>query len=285
MTHVGVNGEVREARDVRIDPLDLGLHRGLAVFDYLPVRDGRAWFLRDYLRRFRRSARAMGLQGALPADAALAAHLRELAEATGLRHGGCKLLLTGGGSTDGYTPRAPALYCYALAGEPAPASEAPGGGGVRVLLLEHARQTPSVKTTDYAAAMRHYGAMRAADAAEIVYHRGGYVTEASRSNVLCVTEREQVWTPPTDAALPGVTRKHVIAVARERGYTVLERSLPLERLLTAPEVALTGSSRGVTAVATIASRVVSGGAPGPTTRVLAEAYLARGRRMAGWSVA
>lgn len=283
MTHIGVDGALVPAAEVRIDPLDLGLHRGLAVFDYFPVRDARAWFLRDYLRRFRRSARAMGLHAQLPADDQLAVHLRELAESNGLTHGGCKLLLTGGPSVDGYTPTAPALYTYALA-QPRPADAPPAGGGIRVLLLEHARQTPGIKTTDYAAAMRHYAVMQDASAGELVYHRGGYVTEASRSNVLCVTEGGQVWVPPTDAALPGVTRKHAIAAARELGLVVLERSLPVEALLRAPEVAITGSSRGVTAVTTIASQQVGDGRVGETTRVLAEAFEARGRRFAGWEL-
>lgn len=284
MTHVGVNGALVPAGEVRVDPLDLGLHRGLAVFDYFPVRAGEAWFLRDYLKRFTRSARAMGLvEGLLPV-AALAAHLRQLAEANELRHGGCKLLLTGGGSVDGYTPQAPTLYTYALPQTPPHPTAPAAGTGIRVLLLDHARETPAVKTTNYAAAMRHYATMRAAGASEVVYHRGGYVTEASRSNVLCVTEAEQVWVPPTDSALPGVTRLHTIAAARELGYTVLERSLPVDRLLAAREVAITGSSKGVTAVTTVASQVIGAGLPGPLTAALADAYVSRGRARAGWVV-
>lgn len=281
MTHIGVDGEVLPAAEVRIDPLDLGLHRGLAVFDYFPVRGGRARFLTDYLRRFRRSARAMGLHANLPSQAALAAHLHALAEANALERGGCKLLLTGGASADGYTPTQPRLYTYALPQNSPPAAQ-PAGESIRVLLLEHARQTPSIKTTDYAAAMRHYPTMRSAGAEELVYHHGGYVTEASRSNVFCVTEQRQVWVPPTDSALPGVTRRHFIAAARELGYVVLERSLPLEALLGAPEVGITGSSRGVTAVTTIASQPVGDGTVGEVTRVLAEAFEARAERLAGW---
>ena len=272
------------AAELRVDPLDLGLHRGYAVFDYFPVRGGEPWFLGDYLARFRRSARASGIP-LLFDDAAIAAHLWVLAEANALTYGGCKLLLTGGASADGYTPRRPTLYTYALAKAAPDAADEPGGPPVRVNLLAHARERPAVKTTNYAAALRHQGRQLETNAAELVYHDGGYVTEASRSNVFAVTAQGQLWVPPTDSALAGVTRHHVVVAARKGGLTVLERSLPLKDLLAAPEVFITSSSRGVHAVGRIEDTLVGDGGVGEVTRRAADLFLARATERRGWRLA
>ena len=280
MKHVGVDLSVVPFAEARIHPLDVGLHRGYAVFDYFPVRAGAAWFLGDYLARFRRSAAAVGLE-LVYEDVALAAHLRELAGANGVDHGGCKLLLTGGPSEDGYTPQRTQLYTYAFAKTP-PTAAGSAGPAVRVNLLEYARERPGVKTTNYVASLRLRPRQLATGAAEVVYHCGGYVSEASRSNVGVVTAEEVLWVPPTEVALPGVTRMHVLAAAREIGVDVREAPLPVDELLGAAEVLLMGSSRGVEAVGQVEERVICDGGVGPVTARLDKAYGERGRELAGW---
>lgn len=278
---IGVNLELTAPEEVRVHPLDLGLHRGYAVFDYFPVRDGAAWFLGDYLRRFRRSARAMDIPLQYTGTE-LRAHLQVLAQAGPLVYGGCKLLLTGGPSDDGYTPRTPALYTFALPKAPPPDADDVAGPAVRVNLLEHARARPSVKSTDYAAALRMQSRQLATGASELVYHHGGYLTEASRSNVFVVTPEGYLWTAPRESALPGVTRHHVVKVARQLGITVLERSLPVSALETASEVWVTSSSRGVQAVGQVEARVIGDGGVGPVARRVGEAFEAYARERAGW---
>ena len=285
MQHVGVDLKMVPFAEARIHPLDVGLHRGYAVFDYFPVRKGMAWFLRDYLARFRRSAASMGLALAYD-DAAIAVHLRALAGANRVDHGGCKLLLTGGPSEDGYTPKRSRLYTYAFAKTPPPAAGGPCPA-VRINLLEYARERPGVKTTNYAASLRLRSRQVETGAAEVVYHHGGYVSEASRSNVGVVTAEGALWVPPTDVALPGVTRLHVLAAAREVGIEVREAPLPLAVLRSAPEVLLMGSSRGVEAVGQVEDARIGEGGAGPSasglgrlSAIAACVYRARKRRCA-----
>lgn len=278
---IGVNLQLTPPEEVRVHPLDIGLHRGYAVFDYFPVREGRAWFLGDYLRRFRRSARAMDIPLTYT-EAQLRAHLRVLAQAAQLDYGGCKLLLTGGPSEDGYTPEKPVLYTYAFAKTPPATTDGLAGPAARVNLLDHARARPSVKSTDYAAALRMQSRQLATGAAELVYHRDGWLSEASRSNLFVVTKEGYLWTAPKESALAGVTRHHVMRVARALGITVLERSLPLTALETAAEVWITSSSRIIQAVGQVEERVIGDGGVGPVARRVAEAFEAYAGERAGW---
>lgn len=83
------------------------------------------------------------------------------------------------------------------------------------------------------------------DALPLVVDRDGTVLEASRANVFAVRDGA-LFTPPTDGRiLPGVTRMRAIEVATAAGLETREAELSRESLLTADEVFLTGSVRGV----------------------------------------
>lgn len=95
-----------------------------------------------------------------------------------------------------------------------------------------------------------------------------HVLEASRANVFVVYDGALV-TPPTDGRiLPGVARQRATEVARAAGIDLREAEIPLQDLLRADEVFLTGSVRGVEPVGSI----VGAGTwePGPVTAVIAE---------------
>jgi para-aminobenzoate synthetase/4-amino-4-deoxychorismate lyase len=79
----------------------------------------------------------------------------------------------------------------------------------------------------------------------------GSVLEASRANVFAVVDGGLL-TPPLDGRiLPGVTRARLIEIAGERGITVNQERLGLERLLGAEEILLSGSVRGIEPVAAL----------------------------------
>lgn len=88
-----------------------------------------------------------------------------------------------------------------------------------------------------------------APARPLLVDAGGSVLETSRANVAAVLDGALV-TPPADGrVLPGVTRAHVLAIAREAGVAVVERPLTLAELEDADEVLLTGAVRGIEPVA------------------------------------
>jgi para-aminobenzoate synthetase/4-amino-4-deoxychorismate lyase len=91
--------------------------------------------------------------------------------------------------------------------------------------------------------------------------------EAARANVFGVRE-ETLLTPPTDGRiLPGVTRMRVIELAGEVGIDTYEAELSRADLLTADEVFLTGSVRGIEPAASLDGAVL--GAGGPVVAALA----------------
>jgi branched-chain amino acid aminotransferase len=108
----------------------------------------------------------------------------------------------------------------------------------------------------------------------ILLDSNGLVAEGSGENIFLVRD-QVIYTPPTSAAiLAGVTRDTVITLAREAGYTVVERSFTRDELWTADEAFFTGTAAEVTPIREIDRRQIGAGEPGPITRDLQERYFA-----------
>jgi para-aminobenzoate synthetase / 4-amino-4-deoxychorismate lyase len=98
-----------------------------------------------------------------------------------------------------------------------------------------------------------------ADAIPLIVDRDGAVLEASRANVFAVRDGA-LFTPPLDGRiLPGVTRMRVLEIAAAIDLEARETELRRNDVLTADEVFLTGSVRGIERVRCIDGAPLSGG--------------------------
>ncbi|MBI5047266.1 branched-chain amino acid transaminase, partial [Candidatus Micrarchaeota archaeon] len=93
----------------------------------------------------------------------------------------------------------------------------------------------------------------------ILLSEEGHVSEASAENIFIVKNGELITPPLSDGILAGITRDSVIAIARELGYSVKERSLLRDDLYTADEVFLCGTAAEITPVRSIDKRIIGNG--------------------------
>jgi branched-chain amino acid aminotransferase len=76
----------------------------------------------------------------------------------------------------------------------------------------------------------------------ILLNEHGHVTETGGASIFTVTDGHVATPMLTDGILDSITRKHALAILRERmGLTVAERSISRHELLAADEVFLTGT--------------------------------------------
>jgi branched-chain amino acid aminotransferase len=101
----------------------------------------------------------------------------------------------------------------------------------------------------------------------------GNVAECSGENIYVVREGV-VATPPTSSpVLDGISRRSVIQIARDLGYTVVERDIARTELYLADEVFLTGTAAELVPVREIDDHAVGTGQPGEITRVLQRSFI------------
>ena len=115
---------------------------------------------------------------------------------------------------------------------------------------------------------------------EAVLHRGSRVTECAHSNI-SILENGVLRTAPTDELiLPGITRKHLLALARENGIPTNETPFSMVELMNADEIIVTSSSALCMKVESIDSIPVGGKDP-ERLKLLQDAYLAKFQQETG----
>jgi branched-subunit amino acid aminotransferase/4-amino-4-deoxychorismate lyase len=114
-------------------------------------------------------------------------------------------------------------------------------------------------------------------ALDLLYHDGERVFEAASASVYFV-RGDAILAPSTDDVLWGTVGSLVLELA-DGSFTIEQRDVSLDEALTADEIFLTSTTRGVVPIVRLDDTAVGGGVPGPVTRALmalwAEA-LARG---------
>ncbi len=94
----------------------------------------------------------------------------------------------------------------------------------------------------------------------------GMVCEGSGENIFVVRDGVICTPPHTASILDGVNRKSVIQIARDLGYTVIERDIARSELYVAEEVFLTGTAAELVPVREIDDHPIP--APGEITKVV-----------------
>lgn len=261
------NGEYLASDQAKLHVSDLSILRGYGIFDYFRYLDGRPRFLQDHLDRFRNSAREMNLSLELT-DEELAAVVQRLIVENKLADGGIRFVMTGGYSEDGYTPGPPNLLAltYAHHGPDPSLYER----GCKVLIHHHQRQIPRVKTTDYIEGIRLLPLLKKAAADYPLYvNQENMVLESDRSNVFAVQSGTVI--TPAEGILEGITRKHLIRLAKELGIPVEERPLSLAEFMAADEAIIASSTKGALPIVETDRGGIAAGQVGPITkRLMAE---------------
>jgi 4-amino-4-deoxychorismate lyase len=256
----GLAGGARPA----LDPLDLALVRGEAVFETVRVYGGRPFRLGAHLERLAASASALEL--ALPEG------LDELAiravAAAGERDAVLRLVCTRGQEA------APAPAAFAICTELPPDWEQERRRGLKLVLLTMACDPlvraaspwllPGVKTTSYAVNMAAQRAARAKGADDAVFvGLGGELLEAPTAS-LWWRSGDTLYTPSLQLGiLAGITRAALFELAPGLGLRALEGVFTAEDLLAADEAFLSSSTREVMPVVEVDGAPVADGRPGP----------------------
>jgi branched-chain amino acid aminotransferase len=100
----------------------------------------------------------------------------------------------------------------------------------------------------------------------------GFVSEGSGENIFIVRGGVLITPPFCASILAGITRRTVIQLAEEMGYTVKEENIPREALYLADEVFFTGSAAEITPIARIDGIIIGEGRRGPITEKLQERF-------------
>jgi len=262
---VGPDGSPVEA----LNPLDLALLRGEAVFEAVRVYQGHPFRLAAHLARLVRSAAALQLTLPRGLEALCARAIDEAGGGDGI----LRLLCTRGiegelGST-----------AFAIITEVPPELDAQRARGLNLVLLTIAADPlvraaspwllPGAKSTSYAVNMAASRAAAARGADDAVFvGLGGELLELPTSN-LWWRAGETLYTPSLDLGiLAGINRAALLELAPSLGYRVLEGVFTADDLAAADEAFVSSTIREVMPVVSVDHQPVADGHPGPAASKL-----------------
>lgn len=100
----------------------------------------------------------------------------------------------------------------------------------------------------------------------------GHVAEGSAENLFVVRDG-LISTPDLNSCLDGITRRTIMTLAEEAGYTVRERRITRDEIYVADEAFFTGTAAEVTPIRELDGRAIGDGRRGPVTEQLQSTYL------------
>jgi len=261
-----LNGEILPASQAKLNITDLALLRGFGIFDFLRTYNKKPFLIDRYLNRFYNSAVHVGLQ--IPyGKEKMKEIINSLLDINKIFEAGIRMVLTGGYTSNGYTPGEPNIFI--LIEKINFPTEENYSNGIKLYFYEHQRELSFIKSINYLSPISLRNKIKEADAYDVLYHFNGKIREVSRSNFFMVKDNK-ILTPDTDILL-GITRASVIQLA-EKYYQVEGREVRIEELWEADEAFMTGTTKKVLPVIRIGDHSIGNSVPGTVTKHLMELY-------------
>ena len=280
--HIWYDGKLVPWRDANTHVLTHSLHYGLAVFEglraYHTSRGAAIFRLQEHTERLFNSAHIYMMK--LPYDRAtiMAAH-KEVVRANKLESCYIRPIAFYGSEKMGVSPKGATVH-VAIAAWPWGAYLGPEAleKGIRVKTSSFARHHVNVSMCRAKYSGTYANSILAnLEATEHGYDEGllldvdGFVAEGSGENLFMVKDGE-IFEPELTSALVGITRRSIITLAAEMGYTVTARRITRDDLYIADEAFFTGTAAEVTPIREVDSRVIGSGKTGPITAKLQKAF-------------
>ena len=266
-----IDGEFVAAQKAVIPVDDLAILRGIGVFDLLRTYDGEPFFLDAHIERLETSARKIGLNLPWSHDE-IRTVVQETLARNDIPEATIRMVVTGGSSTDFMTPSGSPRLLVLIS----PVPRLPPHwytDGVKIISWEVERPIPGAKSIDYISASLALKKAAAAGAVEALYiDRNGLALECTTANIFAFYGDHLV--TPGQGILSGVTRKVVLELASDI-FTIDIRDIPLSELLSADEVFITGTSKGLVPVVQVDAGIIADGRPGQRTLRLMNAMIRR----------
>ena len=272
-----LNGEFVTKENAKISVYDHGFLYGDGVFEGIRVYGGNVFRMEEHLARLYRSAKSIMLTIPYSME-----ELTELVVLTvqknALEDAYIRLVVSRGAGDLGLDPNNCVSPNIVIIVEPL--SIFPKElyeTGLEIVTVPTRRNrpdvlSPMVKSLNYLNNILVKMEARLANVNEaLMLNDQGYVAEGSADNVF-ILKGSTFYTPPGYiGALEGITRKAVMEIAEDLGYTMKEEPFTRHDVYTADEVFLTGTAAEVIAVVKVDGREIGTGAPGAHTgRILVE---------------
>lgn len=276
------DGNLVDWRNAQTHVLTHTLHYGMGVFEGVrayEAQHGTAIFrLHDHTKRLFNSAKITGMHLPFSQEQINQAHI-EVVKANKLASCYFRPMAFYGSNKLGVAPDQDDVQVIVAAWPwGAYLGEEGMQRGIRVQISSFTRHHPNITMIKAKANGNYMNSIMANTEATrngydeaIMLDSNGFVAEGSGENIFIVSDGK-LYTPALDAALDGITRRTVMAIAADMQLTVSEKRITRDEVYCADEAFFTGTAAEVTPIREVDGRVIGCGARGPLTTEIQQRY-------------
>lgn len=244
-------------REAKVHVLTHGLHYASAVFEGERMYGGEIYKLTEHTERLHRSAEILDF--VIPYSVAeIDRACLEVCAKNGLEDAYIRPIAWRGSEMIGVSAQNTTIHTAIACWEwPSYFKPEEKARGIRLTYAKYRRPAPDTAPTASKAAglymictISKHAAEKDGYADALMLDWRGYIAEATGANIFLVRDGV-IHTPEPDCFLDGITRRSVIAIAKSKGFEVVQRHIPAEELSTFSEVFICGTAAEVTPVAEI----------------------------------
>lgn len=279
---IWLDGEMVPWREAKVHALTHSLHYGMGVFEgvraYETERGPAIFRLREHTKRLFNSAHILNMKIPFTQEQLDAAQIATVRE-NKLPHAYLRPLVFYGSEGMGLRAHNLQVHVVVAAWEwPSYMSPEALELGIKVRTSSYTRHHVNINMCKAKASGSYMNSMLAlgeavsggADEA-LLLDNEGYVAEGSGENIFLVRDGV-IYTPELTSCLDGITRRTIMQLAEERGYTVREKRLTRDEVYIADEAFFTGTAAEVTPIRELDGRMIGEGKRGPVTEQLQAVY-------------
>ncbi len=213
------------------------------IYEVLRTTKGVLIFFEDHLERMKNSLDSLGIRKRCDAEY-IHNCMEDLIALNGNRTGNVKLLCKMAGNKLYYT-------VYYIPHEYP--SDDLYRKGVKLITNKIERSDPDIKQVHVSEYIRKEieSLKTQASAYEVLLiDRKGFITEGSRSNIFLINNGK-LYSPPDESLLPGITRKYVLRIARDKKIQIIKKPIRYNEVNTYESAFICGTSPKILPVNTI----------------------------------
>lgn len=278
---IHVNGRLVPRNEAVVSVFDSGFLLGDGVWEGIRLHNGQLVFLEAHLDRLYEGARAIDLDIGMD-RAALTRALYETCAANSMDSGvHIRLVVSRGTKRTPY--QSPAANVGGATVVIIPEWKEPDPAvleqGLTLFTVHVHRGAPDVQDPMWNSLSKLncisacIQAQKAGADEALMLDPHGFVSTCNSTHFF-VVRRGELWTSTGRYCIHGITRAHVIELARQAGHVVREKDFSLTEVYGADEAFITGTFAGLIPVTTVDGRTVGDGRRGPVTEALQQAHAA-----------
>jgi branched-chain amino acid aminotransferase len=276
--HIWFDGKLVDWRDAKIHVLTHSLHYGMAVFEgvraYKTPQGTSVFRLTEHTRRFFNSAKIFQMALPFSFEQILEAQ-KEVVRANKLESCYLRPIAWIGSEKLGVSARDNTIH-VSISAWPWGAYLGEDGitKGIRVKTSSFTRHHVNISLVRAKASGYYINSILANQEVTangydeaLLLDTEGYVSEGAGENVFIV-RNNTLYTPDLASCLDGITRDSVLKMARDLGYSVVEKRITRDEMYCADEAFFTGTAAEITPIRELDDRIIGEGSRGPVTEKL-----------------